>query len=109
MSDEPKLQDDIPTQTPEADAWTMPEPVFQTSEGHNPKADTSKRAGKRAIGLDPQDISTAVTEEMPVYQAAPRGGLFSSFLFILITAIFGAAIVAAVYYFLTARSADTTF
>lgn len=121
MTDDPISQDEIPTDSPVSDDWTMPEPIFRSSPGRNPREpedDTlvaNKPDGTEHETLPAnkpngpsEDISKAITDEMPAYPA--KGSLFTSFFFILVMiALLGLAIIGALYYVLTLRRPDTTF
>ena len=122
MSDEPepinKTADNI--SVPDLN-WSMPEPIFRTSDGHTPKRPVDVFTGdeheteipnSEEPTEPPSDISdeiaTAITEEMPVYKPKSRG-CAKNFLFIigLIGAIAAAVIILAVYFLFYFRAPET--
>ena len=108
MTDDPIPQDDIPTDSPVSDGWTMPEPVFRSTPGRNPRAQEDETIPANKSNEADRDISKVITDEMPAYPA--KGSLFTSFIFILVMmALLGLAIVGVLYYVLTLRRGDTTF
>ncbi|CAN5364528.1 hypothetical protein BH10ACI3_BH10ACI3_04180 [soil metagenome] len=129
MSDETKPEEQTgELAAPAADGWTMPDPVFRSTEGHTPgnKAAAfegdeheTESANSDDVDLDEtlKDINIApakaATGENTVRPLAPKkkGGCAQSFLFILGVVGFGAiAIIAAVVYFLFYyRAAESSF
>ncbi|MEO6654850.1 MAG: hypothetical protein ABIO36_02100 [Pyrinomonadaceae bacterium] len=122
MSDEPELINKTADSISVPDLnWSMPEPVFRTSEGHTPKKPAAVFEGdehetETANTEEPSEtpselsdeIATAITEEMPVYKPK-TGGCAKNLLFIigLIGAIAAAAIILAVYFLFYFRPAET--
>lgn len=108
MTDDPKLQDEVPTDEPLSNGWTMPEPVFRCSPGRNPREPEDETLPANKPSEPSEDASKAITEEIPGYPA--KGSLFTSFLFILVMlALLGLAMVGVLYYVLSLRRTDTTF
>ncbi|MEO6051968.1 MAG: hypothetical protein ABIP78_11645 [Pyrinomonadaceae bacterium] len=122
MSDEPepinKTADSIIVPDGE---WSMPEPVFRTSEGNTPKSPVAVFEGDEyeteAANTDEpaepssdisDEIAIAITDEMPVYKPKSRG-CAKNFLFIigLIGVIAAALIILAVYFLFYFRPAET--
>lgn len=104
MSDEPN-----PNEL-SADDWVMPEPTFRSSEGFTPgKGRSEAITGEiKSSVADPSDeMSNAITEEMPVYEEKKGGS--SSFMMVVGIIILLAALAAAVYYLAFPTQVDTTF
>ncbi len=102
MSDEQKSQD-------KNDGWTMPEPVFRSSDGYRPKSvagdedDTLETEVDESEGndgsTDPDRPPANIVRAAPEVIAKPERGCAKSFLLIMIVMVLAAlaVIVAAVY------------
>jgi len=115
MSDEPRPDDVSGEEGNGSEEWSMPKPVFRSTEGFTPgdnpsnavtdemDAATGRRASRSSDTGEVEEFNSAPTEEMPGYkpEVAKKGGCFSSVLLTVgAIAVVVAAIAGGVYYYL---------